>query len=146
MQTFLPPNIPTRLVDVARTAAISAMHAARASSLETGLARQASPQLHQRTRHLVAHGGVALVVVYRRSGSVAMVRASGADSLGRCGSGGSGCGRPARSGSVGALGAEQTGLEAGTCCGARSACGVGSDGALVAGHEGHDCGWRVGEL
>jgi hypothetical protein len=116
------------------------MHAASSGSLETGLARQASPQLHQRTGHLVAHGGMALVVVHRRSGSVTVVRASCPHSLGRCGSGCCCCGCPARSGSVGALGAEQTGFEAGTGGGARSACGAGSDGALVAGHEGHDCG------
>jgi hypothetical protein len=144
-----PPMLPSHLVNMARTTAISAVHAASAGSLKSRLARQASPQLHKRTRNLVAHGSMALVVVHRRSSSMAVVRASSPHSLGRCGSGGCRSGSPARSGGVGALGAEQTGLEARTGSGARGARGAGSDGALVAGHEWHDCGsvgWMVVRL
>ena len=113
------------LIDATRVTSISAMHTASSSSLKTRPPSQASPQLHQRTRHLVAHGRMALVVVHRRSsGSVVTASTSGASRLGGCG-GGSG-GATAGS-SVGALGAEtETGLEGGArCCagGAGSAAG-----------------------
>jgi hypothetical protein len=136
-----------RLVDTARIASISSMHAASASSLwfcqhllsiliseiditylETGPPGQASPQLHKRARHLVAHGSMALVVMYRRSGGSMSVVASTcrANSLG----GSSGGSRCRRTRSVGlAASAEKTGFQARTSSGAR---GAGSSGCNCA--------------
>jgi primosomal protein N' len=96
-----PPMLPSHLVNMARTTAISAMHAASAGSLKSRLARQASPQLHKRTRNLVAHGSMALVVVNRRGSSVSV----GCASSPRSGSGGGSCRSPSRSGSVGLVSA-----------------------------------------
>ena len=87
-----------RLVDTTGIAAISAMHAASASSLETGPPGQTSPQLHESPRHLVSHSCVTLVVV-DWSGSGMSVAAGSTGSLG-CGS--SGSGSSWRPGSVGA--------------------------------------------
>lgn len=92
--------------------------------LKTRPPGQASPQLHQRTRHLVSHGRVALVVVHRRS-SGAMVTAS-TSGAGRLGSRRGGSDSTA-AGSVCALGAEtETALEGGARGCAGSAGGAGS--------------------
>jgi len=53
----------SRLIDTVRTTSVSAVHAARASGLETGAARQGSAELHEGAGHLVADGGAAALVV-----------------------------------------------------------------------------------
>ena len=108
------------LIDTARISSISTMHTPSSRSLQPRPPGQASPQLHQSTRHLVTHGRVALVVVHRRSGGMVTARTSGACCLGGgCSGGGSSC----TAGSVCALGAQtETALQrrAGGCAGGAS--------------------------
>lgn len=82
--------------------AISAMHAACASSLQARPTRQRAPELQQCARDLVAHGGMALLVVDARGADAGAVVLGGAGRGG--GSGGLGHGVVARLvGSGGAL-------------------------------------------
>ena len=93
------------LNDAPRIPSISTMHPPGTCSLQSGPTRQTSPQLHERTGHLVAHGCLALVVMHGRRSRVAVAVASGACCLG----GGSGC-------------CDSSGVSAGSALGAHDAC------------------------
>jgi hypothetical protein len=92
------------------------MHPPGTRSLHTGSARQATPQLHERTGHLVAHGGLALVMVHRRGSRMSVAGVSSARCL--CGGGSGSNGVSACS----ALGAHDACLEGRACSGACCAC------------------------
>ena len=118
------------LVDTTSIAAVSAVHAASTSSLETGTPSERAPQLHQSARDLVTHGGMALVVVDWRGMSSTM----SAGSLGSsCGGSSSGWGASSVSA---ALWAHQASPETRTSGGASSAGGAWSSSAAT--HERHD--------
>jgi hypothetical protein len=103
------------------------MHPPGTRGLESGPVRQASPQLHERTGDLVAHGCLALVMVHRRRSRVAV--AVTVASSARCLCGGSGCCDMSGVSAGSAFGAHDACLErragAGACCAGGGVCGVG---------------------
>jgi hypothetical protein len=80
------------LVNAAGVATVGAMHAAGTSSLDARPTGQCALELSESARDLVAHSGMALVVVdgTSRSATGSVVTASGPCSLGRCSGSGSG--------------------------------------------------------
>ena len=118
---------------MASIASIGSMHATSTRSLETGPASQRTPKLHHHTADLVAHGGMALVVVNRRSTAVGTAGASSSGRGSRCSS--SGCGCTLNVCSVCSTATHQTGLERWAGGSAGGAGGAGS----VAACERHGC-------
>ena len=136
----------------ASSAAISAMHAASASSLhqmlaytlssygsfvtdlQSGTASQRSPQLHESTGDLVSHGGMALV---HGSGGTNMAVVPGGP---RGSSSSSGC-RRSSVGTSSTLGTQKPRLEARASSGAGSTGSAGSSARSGAAHKRHvdDC-------
>jgi hypothetical protein len=92
------------------------MHPPGTCSLHSRPARQATPQLHERAGHLVAHGRLALVVMHGRGSRVSVTGMSSARCLGGGGGGSDGM----STGS--ALGAHDACLERRARSGAGCAC------------------------
>jgi hypothetical protein len=92
------------------------MHPPGTCSLHARPARQATPQLHERAGHLVAHGRLALVVMHGRGSRVSVTGMSSARCLGGGGGGSDGM----STGS--ALGAHDACLERRARSGAGCAC------------------------
>jgi hypothetical protein len=110
------------------------MHATGTRSLETGPASQGAPKLHHHTADLVAHGGMALVVVNWRSTAVSTMYT--VSTVGTSGSGGGGgCGSCGCTLSVCPAATHQTGPERWA---GGSACSAGSAGSVAA-CERHGC-------
>lgn len=112
-----------------RAATVSAVHAAGASGLLAGATGQGALELEHGTGDLVAHGGLAALVVDGR----------------RVGDGAAAAGEEAAASALGGAGCLGGGVVVG-CVGGRAAAGEdaaagGGGGCVAGGSERHDCGF-----